>query len=90
MRKPILAFFALLTCIICATAPQRALATLYNPTDSDMERTVTLPLYYSGLKGSASIRERDGKPRKVKLDSGCNATVTVTIPANGYTWLVAE
>lgn len=75
---------------VSATAPQRALATLYNPTDSDMERTVTLPLYYSGLKGSASIREREGKPRKVKLDAGCNATVTVTIPANGYTWLVAE
>lgn len=75
---------------VSATAPQRALATIYNPTDSDIERTVTLPLYYSGLKDSAKIREREGKPRKVKLDAGCNATVTVTIPANGYTWLVAE
>lgn len=75
---------------VSTTAPQRALATLYNPTDRDIERTVTLPLYYSGLNGSAKIREREGKPAKVKLDANCNATLTVTIPAKGYTWLVAE
>lgn len=75
---------------VSTTAPQRALATLYNPTDSDIERTVTLPLYYSGLKDLAKIREREGKPTKVKLDANSNATLTVTIPAKGYTWLVAE
>lgn len=75
---------------VSTTAPQHALATLYNPTDRDIERTVTLPLYYSGLKKSVNIREREEKSRKVKLDSDCKATVTVTIPANGYTWLVVE
>ena len=67
---------------------EKGLAMLYNPTDEPITRSIKLPLYYTGLTGKATVSERDGKPLKVKLDREYNATVTVTIPAEGYTWLV--
>ena len=67
---------------------EKGFAMLYNPTDEDITRTISLPLYYTGLTRKARISERGGKARKVRLDREYNAEVTVTIPANGYTWLV--
>ena len=67
---------------------EKGFVMLYNPTDKDITRTITLPLYYTGLTKKARVSEQDGKPVKVKLDREYNATVTVTIPANGHNWLV--
>ena len=67
---------------------EKGFVMLYNPTDEDITRTITLPLYYTGLTKKARVSEQDGKPVKVKLDREYNATVTVTIPANGHNWLV--
>ena len=67
---------------------EKGFVMLYNPTDQDITRTVTLPLYYTGLTKKAVISERDQKPAKYRLDREYNVTVTVTIPAGGYNWLV--
>ena len=67
---------------------EKGLVMLYNPTDQDITRTVTLPLYYTGLTKKAVISEKDQKPVKYRLDREYNVPVTVTIPANGYNWLV--
>ena len=69
---------------------EKGFVMLYNPTDKDISRTITLPLYYTGLTGTARIQEQDGPARRVRLDRRYNAPVTVTIPANGYTWLVIK
>lgn len=70
--------------------PIRGLAMLYNPTDEVITRTVKLPLYYTGLTTTATVREQEGKPRKVKLGRDYSATVEVTIAPNSHTWLVVE
>ncbi len=70
------------------TLAEKGLVMLYNPTDEDITRTITLPLYYTGLTSKAMVFERDGKPMKLKLDREYNVNVSVTIPANGYNWLV--
>lgn len=75
---------------VSTTGKHKALAMIYNPTDTEITREITLPLYYTGLKGSAQIREKEGAAKKYTLDSNCNATLSVTIPAGEYTWLVAE
>lgn len=75
---------------ISAQLPQKALAMLYNPTQQAITREVALPLYYSGLTKNVRIREKDGPLKTYALDRSYNAHVKVTIPANGYTWLVAE
>lgn len=69
---------------------EKALAMFFNPTDTDITRTITLPLYYTGLERNASIREHEGTPRNYTLDSDRSVTLEVKIPAKGYTWYVVE
>jgi hypothetical protein len=69
---------------------EKALAMIYNPTTEAMTRDIVLPFYYSGLKDKAVIREMEGSSKKYKLDVSGKATVSVNIPANGYTWLMIE
>ena len=69
---------------------EKGLAVFYNPLGEDITREITLPLYYTGLTETASIREQEGKARRYTLDREYKVRLTVTIPANGYTWFVVE
>ena len=53
-------------------------------------RTLTLPLYYTGLTVSARIREQEGEAREVRLNNKAEAKVTLSLPARGLNWLVIE
>ena len=75
---------------VCPEGKERALAMLYNPLPEDIVRQVTLPLYYTGLRGKARIREQEGRPKIYRLNSRQEAIISIRIPANGYTWLVVE
>jgi alpha-galactosidase len=69
---------------------EKGLAMVYNPLDEPIERKLTLPLYYTGLKENAEIRIKDGKPKSYKLNSDCEVEVPVHVEANGVTWLIIE
>ncbi len=73
-----------------AALKQRGLAMVYNPLAEPVQRTLRLPLYYTGLTDTAQIREQEGQLKTFKLDRGFNVSVPVTIPANSHTWLVIE
>lgn len=75
---------------VSPTLPERALAMVFNPLDQPITRTITLPLYYTGLTDTARIREQEGSPVSYTLDRDYNVTLQVTIPARGYTWFVVE
>ncbi|MDY3063253.1 MAG: hypothetical protein SOW56_04395 [Bacteroidaceae bacterium] len=53
-------------------------------------RHITLPLYYTGLTHKANVREQEGKSKTYRLNEKQEIYLTVTIPANGYTWYVIE
>jgi hypothetical protein len=69
---------------------EKGLAMMYNPLSQPVNRTIQLPLYYTGLSDIARIREKEGGPRTFQLDREFNANVPVTVPARGHTWLVIE
>lgn len=69
---------------------QKGLAMVWNPLDKQVTRTLRLPLYYTGLTDTAHIREQEGEPTAYKLDRQHHVEVQVTIPAQGWTWLVIE
>ncbi len=69
---------------------EKGFAVLYNPTAHPLTRTLSLPLYYTGLTKTARIRQRDGKPKFYPLDRLYRVSVPVTIPANSFTWLLVE
>ncbi len=68
----------------------KGFAMLYNPGTADITRTIQLPLYYTGLQESALISEMDKSAKTVRLNRDYTSTITVTIPANGYTWLTIK
>lgn len=65
----------------------KGLAMLYNPTGKPITRTIQLPLYYTGLKQAAVLTWPGNRKQTVQLNRDFTATITVTIPANGYTWM---
>ena len=69
---------------------EKGLAFAFNPLDEAVQRKLKLPLYYTGLSGSAAIRVQDGSPKRVRLARDYTIEVDVTIPAHGWTWLVIE
>lgn len=73
-----------------AALKEKALMMVYNPLKEPITRKIKLPLYYTGLTKEANIRTQEGKTAKYVLDRNYNAEITVTIPAEGYTWVVVE
>jgi hypothetical protein len=66
------------------------MAVVFNPLTEAVHRTIRLPLYYTGLAGSARFRQQDGRSHRVPLDRQGVATITVEIPAQGVTWYTIE
>jgi hypothetical protein len=69
---------------------EKGLAVIYNPLNRAIRRTIVLPLYYTGLKMKARVRERDEAAKEYVLDCDRSVAVTLEIPPKGYTWLVIE
>ncbi|HTK18061.1 MAG TPA: hypothetical protein VL442_01040, partial [Mucilaginibacter sp.] len=69
---------------------EKGLAMLYNPLKHDIERTIELPLYYTGIKNVAKISVKNGVSKTYMLDQSSKVRLTVKIPAEGYSWLVVE
>lgn len=73
-----------------AQLSERAFVMLYNPLPEPITRRIQLPLYYTGLTKKALVSQEGAKARMYKLDRSYSVSIEVSIPANGYTWLVIE
>ena len=69
---------------------EKGLAMVYNPFEVQVTRTVTLPLYYTGLMRTARIREQEGEAHPSRLNDKAEVEVPVSVPAHGLTWLIIE
>lgn len=69
---------------------EKGLLMVFNPTNKDMKRTIKLPLYYTGLSGTARIREKEGKAKRYSLMRDYTVELEVSISANSYNWYVVE
>jgi len=69
---------------------EKGLLMVYNPLDREISRTLRVPLYYTGKTATASVSERDGKARTMKLDREFNIELPVKVLARGVTWFVVK
>jgi hypothetical protein len=69
---------------------EKGLAMVYNPLDHAVEKSVTLPLYYTGLTETARIREQEGAAQEYTLDREYRVELPVKVAAHGVTWFVIE
>lgn len=63
---------------------------VYNPMEREVTKTLTVPLYYTGLSTTAAIRQQDGPPQSYTLDRDRRVQLSVTVPARATTWFVVE
>ena len=68
----------------------RGLALFFNPLEEAVTRAWKLPLYYTGLRERALIREGEGEVREYLLDRVYEVELQVEIPAQGLVWFVVE
>ena len=66
----------------------RGFLLLYNPLQEAITRTISVPLYYTGLTKSAMIREKEGVTRRYLLDENKVMQLTFSLPPGGYTYFV--
>lgn len=63
---------------------------VFNPTGEEITRTITVPLYYTGLTDKARVTGQEGAAKTYKLRRDYTIELTTTIPANGYRWFVIK
>ncbi len=66
---------------------EKGLLMIYNPLNEPITRSITIDLYYTGLKGTAIISEEDKGTTKSTLN-GTQLHLNVTIPAKSQRWFV--
>jgi hypothetical protein len=69
---------------------EKGLLMMYNPLDREVKKTLTIPLYYTGLSEKATIHERDGAATTSTLSRDYSVQLPVTLPAKGTTWFTFE
>ncbi|MCX7424512.1 MAG: alpha-galactosidase [Planctomycetia bacterium] len=69
---------------------EKGLAMVYNPLERPVNRVLKLPLYYTGLTDTATVRREGGEAVKYKLDRDYSVEVPIEATAAGVTWIVVE
>ncbi len=70
--------------------PQKGLLMVFNPLKTKLSRTIKLPLYYTGLRETAMIRQGDGRPKAYRLHRNYEVAISVDIEPESYGWWVIE
>ena len=68
----------------------KGMVIIFNPTGKKIKKSVSLPLYYTGLDKEATVSEKGDNPTKFQLDREYKVKVNVEIEANGFTWLLIQ
>jgi len=68
----------------------KAYALLYNPTGLTLKRNITLPLYFTGITKTASIKIGQEQAIELELDRDYSVEIQVNIPANGYLSIIIK
>lgn len=69
---------------------EKGLMMLFNPTQEAITRTISLPLYYTGLSKTAIVKDAKGVSKTYTLNRDYTIDFTFTIAADSYNWYVIE
>jgi hypothetical protein len=63
---------------------------LFNPLKQKISRTISIPLYYTGLNNEAILKNKNRSSKIYKLDRNYNIRLSFTIEPDSYTWFTIE
>lgn len=68
----------------------KGMVIVFNPTDRKIEKTLRLPLYYTGLEKKVKVTGSGGSSATHKLDNRQELLLPVSIEAGGSAWYLLE
>lgn len=68
----------------------KGMVVVFNPTDREISKSLRLPLYYTGLKGKATINKADGTSSVCVLDDKQELQLDVRLKPNETAWFLIE
>lgn len=68
----------------------KGMVVVFNPTGRKIEKTLRLPLYYTGLQRKVRVSGADGKTVVHPLNDRQELSLPVGIEAGGHTWFLLE
>lgn len=69
---------------------QKGFVLLFNPLKQKITRTIKLPLYYTGLATTATLRDQHGVVKRCSLGRDYTIPLTFSIAPESYAWFVLE
>jgi hypothetical protein len=72
------------------TLKQKAMLMVYNPTKERLEKTISIPLYYTGLTKTARVKEKDSPGKDFQLSRNFEIALPINLEPESYSWYVIE
>lgn len=69
---------------------EKGLMMLFNPTNETIKRSITIPVYYTGLDTKINIKEKEGKWIGYSIDRDYKVTLYIELKPSDYSWWVIE
>ena len=69
---------------------EKGLLMIYNPLNMPINRTLNIPVYYTGLKDKVIVQEQEGQAKIYSISRDFKITLKVTIPAKGYQYIILK
>jgi hypothetical protein len=69
---------------------EKGMLVVFNPLNEPVAKKLRVNLYYTGLTGSARLREQGGSAKAFKLTRDYSVELPVQVPAQGMNWFVIE
>ena len=69
---------------------EKGMLVVFNPLAETVTRKLRVNLYYTGLKDTARLRDRDGTVKRFQLGRDYTVEVPVQVPPGGMSWFVVE
>jgi len=66
----------------------KALVVLFNPTNVSITRNITIPIYYTGIKGKLKLYDDREKQKELLVSTDNTIQLEISLPANGYKWFL--
>lgn len=72
------------------TGKHKGMLVAFNPTESRIKKTISVPLYYTGIVDRAKISLKGLKAKNVKLGRDYSINLPVEVPAGEMIWILLE
>lgn len=67
---------------------EKGLLMVFNPTDKLIKKKISVPLYYTGIKDIATIKEQENLTQEYELNREYKIEIEVKVKPNWYNWYV--